>query len=107
MVAFRFTGKELLERIGVTRTSIKATPHGDVHSFHRALADDERQQLQGHCDEVYRHFKEHVARGRDMDMAAVEEVAQGKVRFRCCRSRSRRRALLVVDLPSVQSATPS
>jgi ClpP class serine protease len=79
-VAFRFTGKEILKWAGVNRTALKATPYGDLDSFHRALSQDERGQLQGHCDEIYRLFKEHVARGRDMDMDAVEKIAQGQVR---------------------------
>ena len=79
VVAARFCFGELLARLGVSVHTVKRGGRADLHSSSRPLAADEREHLREEIAEVYRYFVEAVAMGRKRAIAAIEQVAEGRV----------------------------
>lgn len=67
----------LYEKLGIEVEIIKSGEHKDM--FQRALTDEERQLLQELNDEAWRQFVEAVAKGRELDVAHVEQLATGEI----------------------------
>jgi len=67
------------DRLGVTFDDVSTSPYADLFSPTKPLAPAERQLLGESIDSIYETFLERVAEGREMDTAAVHEVAQGRV----------------------------
>jgi protease-4 len=63
----------------VTFDDVSTSPYADLYSPTKPLAPEERQLLGQSIDSIYETFLERVAEGREMDTAAVHEVAQGRV----------------------------
>jgi protease-4 len=70
---------ELMRRVGVDIEVYKTTPNADADSVYRAFTPEERQRLRATLRYYYRLFVERVAKGRNLDPKAVEQVAQGKI----------------------------
>ncbi len=69
----------LFDKIGYNVDVLKTDPHADMLSMHRSFTDDESQRMQSLVDNWYEKFLRRVADGRDMTMAAVDSVAQGRI----------------------------
>ncbi|HLS71294.1 MAG TPA: signal peptide peptidase SppA [Chitinophagaceae bacterium] len=75
-----FNLSNLLEnKIGVTFDTEKNAPHADFPSLGRNMSEREKQFIQNGVDTVYEIFKSRVAEGRNMDIAKVDSVGQGRV----------------------------
>lgn len=75
-----FNASGFLENeLGVTFDAVQTSPYADIYSGIEPFRDDEQQRLEASTRQVYDTFIERVADGRDMDRAAVEEVAGGRV----------------------------
>jgi len=67
------------DQLGVTFDDVSTSPYADLFAPTKPLAPEERQLLGRSIDSIYETFLERVAEGREMDTAAVHEVAQGRV----------------------------
>jgi protease-4 len=70
---------DLLQRLGVNVTTIKAGEYKDIGSGARPLTDEEAAILQAVVDDSYANFIEIVAEGRGLSEAAVREFADGRI----------------------------
>ncbi len=78
-----FAGKlviaDLLKKLGVTTGSVKLGANAAMFSTTSNFSPQARARLEAFLDSVYKGFKERVAKGRHMTLAAVENVAKGRV----------------------------
>lgn len=68
---------ELLGKLGVKFTVIKAGKYKDAGSPYRALTPKETALIQGSVDQVYGQFIDIVASGRNLPRSEVESMATG------------------------------
>jgi protease-4 len=66
-------------KLGITFDGEKTHPYADMLTVSRALTDEELHIIQGYIDDFYDNFKERVAQGRNMTVAQVDSVGQGRV----------------------------
>ena len=71
--------QELLEKIGVKNVVIKSGKFKDIGSPFRPMQDEDRKLLQFVMNDVHRQFIDAVAEGRSLDVAEVEQLADGRV----------------------------
>ncbi|GEK34732.1 signal peptide peptidase SppA [Kurthia sibirica] len=70
---------ELADKYGVSFETIKTGPYKDIMSGSRKMTEGDRKILQSMVDDSYKRFLNVVADGRDLPMAAVKKVADGRV----------------------------
>ncbi len=73
------TEKLLNNKLGITIDEVKNAPYADFPSFTRPLTKDEASRMQAGVDTIYSIFKQRVAAGRKLSVAAVDSIAQGRV----------------------------
>ena len=71
--------EKLLEWAKVDVEVIKSGKYKDVGSPFREMTDEDREYMQGLMNSVYTQFKSAVAESRNLDMAEVDKIADGKV----------------------------
>jgi protease-4 len=71
--------QELLEKIGVKNVVVKSGKFKDIGSPFRPMQDEDRKLLQLVMNDVHRQFIDVVAEGRSLDLAEVEQLADGRV----------------------------
>lgn len=69
----------LLEKLGIKGTVVKAGVYKDIGSSIRDMTPEERQILKTMLDDVHHQFIAAVAMGRNMDEAAVQPLADGRI----------------------------
>ena len=69
----------LHNKLGIQTDVVKTNPSADIGSPFRPLSDPERQYIQQSIDQVYNTFIGHVAEGRNISVAEVDSIAQGRV----------------------------
>ena len=69
----------LLDKIGIDNEVIKSGKFKDSGSATRKMTADERAYLQGWIDDAYEQFVETVAEERNLSVAEVKKVADGRV----------------------------
>jgi len=69
----------LAQEMGVAVETVELSPYGDPYSLYRSKSEAMLARLQVSVDEVYDGFLDRVARGREMEVPAVHEIAQGRV----------------------------
>jgi protease IV len=70
----------LWERLGVGWAQVGAADgNAGMWSVNRPFPPEARARVSALVDAVYADFKDHVARGRKLDRARVDEIAQGRV----------------------------
>lgn len=75
-----FSATGLLEdKVGVTFDTEKNATYADFPNMTRAFTPRERELIQNGVDTVYAMFKRRVAEGRDMTVAYVDSVGQGRI----------------------------
>lgn len=67
------------EKLGVTFDGVRTSPYADLFSATKPLSPDERRLIGGSIDQTYDTFLQRVADARGMDVASVDQVAQGRV----------------------------
>ncbi len=72
-------GPLMHNKLGVTFDEVKNAPYADLPSAVRPLTADEGKRMQNSVDTIYSIFKRHVANGRNMSLAKVDDIAQGRV----------------------------
>ena len=71
--------KTLDDRLHVNVVSVNSNPHADMYSMMRPLNGDEKQYMQNSVERIYRKFTGLVAKGRNLSISHVENIAQGRV----------------------------
>ena len=71
--------ERLLERVGVSFKVIKSGPYKDILAFDRELTAPEQSILQELIDTSYEQFVKTVADGRNLDVEAVKQFADGRI----------------------------
>lgn len=71
--------EKLLEWAKVDVEVIKTGKYKDVGSPFREMTDEDREYMQGLMNNVYSQFKSAVAESRNLDMAEVDKIADGKI----------------------------
>lgn len=75
-----FNAENLLKnKLGVTFDEVKNAPYADFPTTTRALTADESNRMQASVDTIYAKFKQRVATGRNMTVAMVDSIGQGRV----------------------------
>ena len=71
--------KGLMEKIGLQPEIVKAGEYKDIGSPARAMTQKERNLLQSVVTDVHQQFIEAVASGRDISIAEVTKIADGRI----------------------------
>lgn len=80
VIGLLLNGKNMLNnKLGVTLDTYKTGSYSDIGSFGRQLTDYERKVILVMIDDIYQKFINHVAEGRNMDVAFVDSIGQGRV----------------------------
>lgn len=66
-------------KMGVTFDGVKTADHADFVEITRPLTDTEFDILQTGVDRIYNEFLDRVSQGRDMTVASIDEIGQGRV----------------------------
>lgn len=74
-----FNAAELSAKVGVSFDVVKTGSHADMMTLSRPKTDAELALVQRDVDWIYREFLSRVAEGRKLEVARVEEIAQGRV----------------------------
>ncbi|MGL4543158.1 MAG: signal peptide peptidase SppA [Polymorphobacter sp.] len=69
----------LLDQIGIGADGVKSTPYTGAPDVLRGLSPDTRLLLQASVEDIYRRFTGLVATARQLPVARVDEIAQGRV----------------------------
>ncbi len=69
----------LLEKIGLAPVVIKSGEYKDIGSPVRPMEAHEKKLLEDFIAKIHDQFKRDIAKGRDMDMEKVTEVADGRI----------------------------
>lgn len=72
-------GGTVKNKLHVNITSVNSNEHADMLGMFRALTPKELDYMQASVEKIYGKFTEIVSEGRDMPVARVDELAQGRV----------------------------
>jgi protease IV len=79
VVMLTFNAEGLMQKIGVSASTIKSAERKDMGSPFRALTPEERAIFQSVIDDLYRQFVARVVARRRLDAAAAQTLADGRV----------------------------
>jgi protease-4 len=71
--------EELMKKLGLKTTVIKSGKFKDAGSPVRELTEEERKILQNVSDDIHEQFIEAVAKGRNLKIESVKELADGRI----------------------------
>lgn len=71
--------KDILDKIGLKPVVFKSGEYKDLGSPVRKITSAESQILQGFVNKIHKQFIRDVSKGRKMDLAKVEEIADGRI----------------------------
>ena len=71
--------EELLKKIGVKGVVIKSGEHKDIGSPFREMTPEEQKIMQDTLDNVHQQFIQAVAKGRNLELAKVISIADGRI----------------------------
>ncbi len=66
-------------KLGITFDNVKTNKNSGFISVNRPMTTYEREVLKKEIENVYQTFIKHVAEGRNMTVAAVDKIGQGRV----------------------------
>ncbi len=69
----------LTDKLGITTSVVQTNPNADIDPFFGQLTEAQKAYLKYNIDKVYRTFLERVAKGRNLSVADVDSIAQGRV----------------------------
>ncbi len=80
VIGVLLNAQELLEdKLGITFDGVRTSSYADMYTPSKPLSSNERQLLGRSIDNTYQTFLQRVASGRNMEVSAVNDVAQGRV----------------------------
>ncbi|KKL80338.1 hypothetical protein LCGC14_2005750 [marine sediment metagenome] len=71
--------ESLMDKVGIKTQVIKSGEFKDMGSAFREMSEKDRSVLQAIIDDVYEQFVRDVAESRDMPVAEVRELADGRI----------------------------
>ncbi len=71
--------QEVFRKIGLAPVVVKSGAFKDMGSPLRAMSTEEQAILQGFVDKIHQQFVQAVAQGRNMDITAVAQLADGRI----------------------------
>jgi len=71
--------QEVFRKIGLAPVVVKSGAFKDMGSPLRAMSTEEQAILQGFVDKIHQQFVQAVAQGRNMDIAVVAQLADGRI----------------------------
>jgi len=71
--------EELLKKIGVGLEVLKTGEFKDIGSPHRKLSEKDRELISSLLSDIQKQFVEAVARGRNLPIEKVREIADGRI----------------------------
>ena len=71
--------KALKDKIHVNVSTVNSNAHSDMYAFIKPLDAQETAYMQASVETIYERFTSIVAEGRDMTVAEVDAIAQGRV----------------------------
>ena len=71
--------EELLKKIGVGLEVLKTGEFKDIGSPHRKLSEKDRELISSLMSDIQKQFVEAVARGRNLPIEKVREIADGRI----------------------------
>lgn len=75
-----FSTRDLFKnKLGLTYDTEKNAPYADFPTLNRPFTEEEKNIIQSGVDTVYALFKRRVAEGRNMTVAAVDSIGQGRI----------------------------
>ena len=72
-------GNAIKDNLHITITKVNSNKHSDMYGLMRPLDKAELAYMQASVEKIYGKFTSLVAKGRDMTVARVDEIAQGRV----------------------------
>ena len=72
-------GDAVKDKLHITITHVNSNTHSDMYTGMRALDKSELDYMQASVENIYDKFTNLVSEGRDMPVARVDEIAQGRV----------------------------
>jgi protease-4 len=69
----------LYRRLGIAKEAVERGARAGLHSEARGFSPDERVAVEQAMASIYGIFLQRVARGRELSLEEVEEVAQGRI----------------------------
>jgi protease IV len=79
VVGMKFALDGLFQKIGVTTDVVRRGKNSGVLSFTHPFTESERQSMQKMLDTIYVQFTTKAAKGRKMEVAALEKLARGRI----------------------------
>lgn len=73
------TFEGLMNKVGVQHEVVKSGELKDVGNFSRPMTEKERTMMQAAINDVYNQFTETISESRNIDLAQVEEMADGSI----------------------------
>lgn len=73
------TEKFFENKLGITFDRVKTSPFADLGNPNRDMTKEEERIIRNSIDDIYVDFITHVAEGRDMDTAGVNELGGGRI----------------------------
>ncbi len=70
--------QELMDKLGIEDEVVYSGEFKDADSITRPMTQEERKYFQALVDDMHEQFVEDVARGRDMELDRVRELADGR-----------------------------
>ncbi len=75
-----FNGEKLLnEKMGINVETVRTNSFSDIGTMMRKMTPKERNTIQGMVEKIYGTFIDHVAKGRNIPIAEVDSIGQGRV----------------------------
>lgn len=79
VVTGKLITRDLKNRLGVGSDAVRTNANADAWSSNAPFTEAQQQQVEAEADLFYTDFIERVAAGRNLDVAAVDAVARGRV----------------------------
>jgi protease IV len=73
------TFEQTLDKLGINADGVKSTPYSGEPDVLNGLSPDVRTLLQISVEDIYRRFTGLVSKARNLPVARVDEIAQGRV----------------------------
>lgn len=79
VVTGKLVSRQLKDKLGVGSDSVRTNANADAWSSNERFTEEQQAHVEAEADLFYADFVERVAQGRNLTVAAVEQVARGRV----------------------------
>lgn len=79
VVTGKLVSRQLKDKLGIGSDAVRTNANADAWSGNERFTPEQQAHVEAEADLFYTDFVERVAAGRDLTVAAVEEIARGRV----------------------------